>query len=90
MFHSSLRRAIRTKSAFNYVCVRNNSEGRLLVHSANIYLLKVNSRNTSSNYLSNINLLKVNNKNTRKRYEICSKLTIKTPDFEQVDVTLVI
>ena len=25
-------------------------------------------------------LLKVNNKNTRTRYEICSKLTIKTPE----------
>ena len=25
-------------------------------------------------------LLKVNNKNTRKRFEICSKLTIKTPE----------
>ena len=28
-----------------------------------------------SNYL-----LKVNNRNTRTRYEICSKLTIKTPE----------
>ena len=49
---------------------------------------------------ANIYLLKVNNKNTRKRCEICSKLTIKTPerrhwcrsgafilDFEQVIVS---
>ena len=28
----------------------------------------------------NIFLLKVNNRNTRKRCEICSKLTIKTPE----------
>ena len=28
----------------------------------------------------NIYLLKGNNKNTRKRREICSKLTIKTPE----------
>ena len=28
----------------------------------------------------NIYLLKVNNKNTRKGSEICSKLTIKTPE----------
>ena len=27
-----------------------------------------------------IYLLKVNNRNTRKRNEICSKLTIKTPE----------
>ena len=25
-------------------------------------------------------MLKVNNRNTRKRYEICSKLTINTPE----------
>ena len=29
---------------------------------------------------ANTYLLKVNNRNTRKRCEICSKLTIKTPD----------
>ena len=29
---------------------------------------------------ANIYLFKVNNKNTRKRCEICSKLTIKTPE----------
>ena len=45
---------------------------------------------------ANISLVKVNNKNTRKRCEICSKLTIKTPepfsrvfivDFEQANVS---
>ena len=30
-----------------------------------------------------IYLLKVNNKNTRTRCEICSKLTIKTPERRQ-------
>ena len=30
-----------------------------------------------------IHLLKVNNKNTRTRCEICSKLTIKTPERRQ-------
>ena len=30
-----------------------------------------------------IYLLKINNRNTRKRYEICSKLTIKTPERRQ-------
>ena len=46
-------------------------------------------------YLANIYLFNVNNRNTRKRYEICSKLTTKTPfsssvsivDFEQVNVS---
>ena len=32
---------------------------------------------------SNIYLFKVNNGNTRKRFEICSKLTIKTPERRQ-------
>ena len=27
----------------------------------------------------NMNLFKVNNRNTRKMFEICSKLTMKTP-----------
>ena len=31
------------------------------------------------NYPAGIYLFKVNNTNTRKRFEICSKLTIKTP-----------
>ena len=30
-----------------------------------------------------IHLLKVNNKNTRGKCEICSKLTIKTPELRQ-------
>ena len=32
---------------------------------------------------ANINLFKVNNRNTRKMCEICSKLTIKTPERRQ-------
>ena len=32
---------------------------------------------------TNIYLHKVNNRNTRKRYEICSKLIIKTPERRQ-------
>ena len=31
-------------------------------------------------YPANNNLLKVNNRNARKECEICSKLTIKTPE----------
>ena len=31
-------------------------------------------------YPANIYLFKVNNRNIRKRYDICSKLTIKTPE----------
>ena len=37
---------------------------------------------------ANIYLFKLNNRNTRKRCEICSKLTIKTPD-DVIDVVLV-
>ena len=32
---------------------------------------------------ANIYLFKVNNKNTRRRCEICSKLTLKTPEWRQ-------
>ena len=32
---------------------------------------------------ANICLFKVSNRNTRKRYEICSKQTIKTPELRQ-------
>ena len=35
------------------------------------------------NFPAGIYLLKVNNKNTRTRCEICSKLTIKTPERRQ-------
>ena len=35
-------------------------------------------QNPAGNYM-----FKVNNKNTRKRCEICSKLTIKTPEQRQ-------
>ena len=36
-----------------------------------------------SHFLADICLLKFNNRNTRKRCEICSKLTIKTPERRQ-------
>ena len=32
--------------------------------------------------ISSKHLFKINNRNTRKRYEICSKLTKTTPNFE--------
>ena len=41
------------------------------------------TKHTSSEIPAKIHLFKVNNKNTRKRYEICSKLTIKTPEQPQ-------
>ena len=40
--------------------------------------MKNEQHNPASNYM-----LKVNNRNTRTRYEICSKLTIKTPERRQ-------
>ena len=38
---------------------------------------------SSMSYVSCIYLLKVSNRNTRKKCEICSKLTIKTPEWRQ-------
>ena len=36
--------------------------------------------NAEKHCLANIYLLKINNRNIRKKCEICSKLTIKTPE----------
>ena len=47
------------------------------------HFLRQMSVPSQSNYQANICLFKVNNRNTRKRYEICSKLTIKTPERRQ-------
>ena len=38
---------------------------------------------------ANIYLFKVNNRNTRKRCEICSRLTIKTPERRQLPRSVV-
>ena len=38
------------------------------------------SNKDRARYQANIYLFKVNNRNSRKRSEVCSKLTIKTPD----------
>ena len=37
-------------------------------------------KNLKNYYPVNIYLFKVNNRNTKKRYEICLKLRIKTPE----------
>ena len=37
---------------------------------------------------ANISLLKISKRNTRKRYKICSKLTIKTPEHQNESMTL--
>ena len=45
----------------------------------NKYLFKANNKENRT-IPANIYLFKVNNRNARKRYEICSELTIKTPE----------
>ena len=45
-----------------------------LIILANIYMFKVNTKNTN-----NRNTI-INKRNTRKKCEMCSKLTIKTPE----------
>ena len=53
-----------------------------LTNTASFLLAFWHSENTWSSKLSpiGIHLLKINNRNTRTRCEICSKLTIKTPE----------
>ena len=63
---------------------------KITLFPANIYLFKVNNRNTRKRYEimfkdNNKNtkwryLFKVSNRNTRKKCEICTKLTTKTAD----------
>ena len=51
--------------SLNYNCAAKNDLAKLITLPANIYLLKVDNRNT------------------RARCEICSKLTVKTPERHQ-------
>ena len=48
-----------------------------------IKLTQIRLTRYMSDFPANIYLLQVNYKNTRKRYEICSKLTIKTQEQRQ-------
>ena len=48
----------------------------------NFYFVS-NGGNGKRSYPANIHLFKVNNRNTRERCEICSKLTMKTPEQRQ-------
>ena len=41
------------------------------------------AKTTLNRFPANIYLFKVSNRNTRKRCEICSKLTVKTPERRQ-------
>ena len=53
-----------------------------MTHSTAKVILECNSTCKEVNlFPAGIYLLKVNNRNTRTRCEICSKLTIKTPDY---------
>ena len=54
---------------FSWLAVSNS-----VLKSSHNALLLVN------NFSTNIYLLRVNDRNTRKRYELCSKLTIKSPE----------
>ena len=47
--------------------------------------LKFNNFNT---FLIGSDILKINNKNTETRCEICSKLTLKTPERRQFAISV--
>ena len=49
----------------------------MLTLKGHVFLSKACSKNKDNT--AGINLLKVNTKNTKTRYEVCSKLIIKTP-----------
>ena len=60
--------------------VQKNSKWlSILIHVQQQYV-KIIVENFSRHLPAGIYLLKVNNRNTRTRCEICSKLTIKTPE----------
>ena len=43
-------------------------------------MFKILQKDTSSGYPAHIYLFEINNKNNRIKFEICSNLTIKTPE----------
>ena len=72
------------KANFGHIC-RDQLYSRVVYHSVD-NILTQRLKETSLKKLNNpanICLFKVNNRNTRKRFEICSKLTIKTPEQRQ-------
>ena len=54
-----------------------------LLLNRRIYIFKNTNLKWCKSYPANTYLFKVNNRNTRKRYKICSKLKIKTPERRQ-------
>ena len=44
--------------------------------------------NNFNTFLIGSNILKINKKNTEKRCEICSKLTLKTPERRQFAISV--
>ena len=69
-----------TRSKIRFCSVANAAECR--------EILKWNELNYSLCSTSNY-MFKVNNRNTRTRCELCSKLTIKTPQNDAIGVVLV-
>ena len=51
-----------------------------VTHDSGVSIFNFEQENASP---ASFHLFKVNNRNTRKRYKICSKLTIKTPERRQ-------
>ena len=51
-----------------------------------IFITNMTLNLKSSSYPASIYMFKVNNRNTGARCEICSKLTIKTPDTISVSI----
>ena len=61
----------------------SNNDGKFLnlyQHSRNFFQM---ANFFASTYQTGNYMFKVKNRNTRKRWEICSKLTIKTPEWNQ-------
>ena len=77
---------INTTTAFNYFR-QTITIDRLEINKSflyQFYFYRCHSFNQA--IPANIYLFKVNNRNTRKRCEICSKLTIKTPERRRFGV----
>ena len=66
---------IRNYSAFLYFFPKANSSSRLLFRSVRLKVIFCSHPLPTGNYM-----VKVYNGNTRARCEICSRLTIKTPE----------
>ena len=78
--HLIKRKKLPTRSKMQFLCT-HLTHGMKYQCPVSCYFYKVTFQTEA--HPTGIYLFKVSNRNTRTRFEICSKLTIKTPELRQ-------